>query len=559
MGGVLRRPLPLSHMNAPERIFSAPKSAAPVDPVQRWQQRLADARLPLLSAQADVVRMLGSRLSVHELVERMEQDLPLAVDMMVAASNTLRSSGKPLLGLQHAVNLLGMDRVQVLVRARQAHTLDRSKPEHVMALQAMATSRFAGIVLMDWTARHPGTHAEHLYWVTALMGLARWKLPLVAPQLARSIEQRVAAGEPRGAVEHAMLGCSVEAINTAHLLDLGLPDVADLRQRMAMDPKLLATAARMAWTDRAPPDVTPEVGRWLHQPTSASPLAYALALSAQDSWYSKRTQTLMAVASVHLSQHMDHTHRDTRRLALVASQESTYYPFVTAPATRLLWMPPEPRKLTAATNSQSVKLANKPQPVLAALTGATAPAGKKVKSASDWLHDYEQQCNQSLHINLKSFMAATLNTLEHGLGLHRCALFLKPAGTEELSCFMAHGFGTALVSRQLTLPAGGEHLLARLMGHPEGALCVTGKQMDAARKQLPKALALLALPSGLVLGTVHIKQRPMGIWWADTGHQDEPLDAASYAGFQRVTHIFGREFTRLVQRQREANQASATA
>lgn len=546
-------------MNAPERIFSAPKPAAAVDPVQRWQKRLADARLPLLSPQADVVRMLGKRLSVHELLERIEKDLPLAVDVMVAASNTLRSSGKPLLGLQHAVNLLGMDRVQALVRARQAHTLDRSKPEHVMALQAIATSRFAGIILMDWTARHPGTHAEHLYWVTALMGLARWKLPLVAPQLALSIEQRVAAGEPRGAVEQALLGCAVEAVNTAHLLDLGLPDVADLRQRMAMDPKLLATAARMAWTDRAPPDVTPEVGRWLHQPTSASPLAYALALSAQDSWYSKRTQTLMAVTSVHLSQHREQTRRDTRRLALVASQESMFYPSVTAPATRLLWSPPAPRKFSAVTISQAAKQANKPQPAAAAVARAAVPAANQVANTASRLQDYERQSNQSQHTNLKTFMTATLNTLEQGLGLHRCALFLKPAGADELSCFMAHGFGKALVSRQLTLPAGGEHLLARLMGHPEGALCITGKQIEAARKQLPKALALLALPSGLMLGTVHIKQRPMGIWWADTGRQDEPVDATSYAGFQRVTHIFGREFTRLVQRQREASQASATA
>jgi len=446
-----------------------------------------------------------------------------------------------------------------LVRARQAHTLDRSKPEHVMALQAMATSRFAGIILMDWTARHPGTHAEHLYWVTALMGLARWKLPLVAPQLARSIEHRVAAGEPRGAVEQALLGCSVEAINTAHLLDLGLPDVADLRQRMAMDPRLLATAARMAWTDKSPPDVTPEVGRWLHQPTSASPLAYALGLSAQDSWYSKRTNTLMAVASVHLSQHMDQTRQDTRRLALVASRESAFYPPVTAPAARLLWSPPAPRKLTAVATSQAVKSTSKSHPALPTLAPAAAPAQAQVKSASNWLQDYERQCNQSEHGSLKTFMAATVNTLEHGLGLHRYALFLKTAGADELSCFLAHGFGTALVSRQLTLPAGGEHLLARLMGHPEGALCITGRQIDAARKQLPKALALLALPSGLMLGTVHIKQRPMGIWWADTGHEDQPVDAASYAGFQRVTHIFGREFTRLVQRQREASQASATA
>lgn len=527
--------------------------------MQRWQQRLADVRLPLLSAQADVVRMLGNRLSVHELVERIELDLPLAVDVMVAASNTLRSSGKPLQGLQHAVNLLGMDRVQALVRARQAHTLDRSKPGHGMALQAMATSRFAGIVLMDWTARHPGTNAEHLYWVTALMGLARWKLPLIAPQLAQSIEHRVAAGEPRGAVEHALLGCAVEAINTAHLLDLGLPDVADLRQRMAMDPKLLATAARMAWTEQAPPDVTPAVGRWLHQPTSASPLAYALALSAQDSWYSKRTHTLMAVASVHLSQHWEQTRKDTRRLALVASREGTYYPSVTAPAARLLWSPPEPRKFTDVAKSQTVKLASKPQPAQAAVTGTTAPAGKQVKSASEWLQDYERQCNQRQHADLKSFMAATIKTLEHGLGLQRCALFLKPSGTDELSCFLAHGFGTALVSRQLSLPAGGEHLLTRLMGHPEGALCITGKQTEAARRQLPKALALLTLPSGLMLGTVHIQQRPMGIWWADTGQHDEPVDAVRYAGFQRVTHIFGREFTRLVQRQREASQASATA
>ena len=67
--------------------------------------RLANVRLPLLSSPPAIQRMLGSRLSVRDLVELVEADLPLAV----ACTNSHHPSfhlqavaGEP---LEHTVHL----------------------------------------------------------------------------------------------------------------------------------------------------------------------------------------------------------------------------------------------------------------------------------------------------------------------------------------------------------------------------------------------------------------------------------------------------------------------
>jgi hypothetical protein len=165
---------------------------------------------------------------------------------------------------------------------------------------------------------------------------------------------------------------------------------------------------------------------------------------------------------------------------------------------------------------------------------------------------YQQRCQQGQHSDLRALMKDTVDTLEKQLGLQRCALFLKAAGSNQLNCPVAQGFGAALTARGLTLPAGDTHLLARLLKQRSASLCVTAAQVPAARQQLPPALAPLLLASGVALGTVDMEQQPMGIWWADTGAPEHALDGARYAAFQQLVRGFGTAFTRLAKARKPA-------
>lgn len=527
-------------MNAPDRLFTTPAPPAPAASLQAWQQRLANVRLPLLSSPPAIQRMLGSRLSVRDLVELVEADLPLAVDLMLAASASLRRSGKPLQGLQHAVNLLGVERVQSRVRTLQNDRLDLAQPGHRLARQAMATCRLACLFTNHWAARHAGSDPEALIWTTALLGVVRWKLPLAAPDVAAELERWVASGQRRATAERALLGCTLDALSSAHLGALGMDDGAAPHAHRAVPPKLLAHAARLDWSGPVAPELPSHLQRPLRQPEVTCSLALGLAQSVQDSWYSRHTRSLMAAAAVHTQQPLYRLRGELVQLALHASQESSFNQGLVAPAARLLWAPPVLRSVWPKAQAKAQR-AVQAQPQVA--TRMTPQQGTAA---------YQQRCQRGQHSDLRALMKDTVDTLEKQLGLQRCALFLKAAGSDQLHCPVAQGFGAALTARGLTLPAGETHLLARLLKQRSASLCVTAAQVPAARQQLPPALAPLLLASGVALGTVDMEQQPMGIWWADTGEPEHALDGARYAAFQQLVRGFGTAFTRLAKARKPA-------
>lgn len=508
-------------MNAPQRNLAVPGPAGTPPAQAPWLERLAAVRLPWLSPPHTVQRMLGVHISVRELLALIEADLPLATDVIVCASRALRASGKPLQGLQHAVSLLGIERVQGLIRARRDGPLDLGQPAQQAALQAMATTRLACLIANHWTAAHTGADPEPLIWNTALLGLVRWKLPLAAPREAAEIERRVAAGERRATAEREQLGIALDALAPAHLRDLGLAPVAH-----RLPPRVLAEAARCAWTGPVAADVPAACLQALQHPDAVCSLAHGLAQSVQDSWYSGRTRTWMAVAAVHLNQPMERLRADLLQLALLASQEASFTRSLVAPAARLLWSPPPPRR------PRSVRR-DRPEP--ASPTRPTAPP-RTVPG-----HEAAPVPPQ----DLRTLFSIATRTLTQTLGLRRCALFLKASDGAHLACVFAQGFDGTAVIRGLTVALEDSPLPQRLLQHAGAFLWVRDTQVPAARQQLPAVLAPLVPDTGLALGVVNVDGQPKGLWWADAGNGGRPLDATTCDAIKHFTRAFGTDFSRL--------------
>lgn len=498
-----------------------PRPAAPPRTPAQWLERLAAVRLPWLSPPHVLQRMLGANISVRDLLTLLEADLPLAAEVIVSAGRALHASGKSLQGLQHAVNLLGIERVQGLIRSRREAALDLALPTHQAALQAMASTRLACLFANHWTASHSGTDPEPLIWNTALLGLARWKLPLAAPHEAAEIERRVSAGERRATAERDLLGTTLDALTPAHLAALGLPPVA---QRLPT--RALAVAARFAWTGATAPEVPSTCLQALQQPGAVCWVAQGLALAVQDSWYSGRTRTWMAVAAVQLNQPRDKLRADLLQLALHASQELSFTHTLVAPAARLLWPPPRPRQLRQTGHGRVVP---------------TAQTHSKTQPAPNPGHDSHQDRPQ----DLRALLLSAVQTLTQTLGLRRCALFLKASDGPHLGCVFAQGFEGTAIARGLTVTVDDGHLTQRLLQHPGAFLWVRSTQTAAARQHLPELLAPLVPEAGLALGVVDVGGQPKGLWWADTGGTDRALDTATCAAFKQFTRSFGADFTRL--------------
>lgn len=535
--------------------------------LQAWREALLAVRLPLLSNEDALTRLLAPGISLGQVQALAEADPPLALDLLAMAAREPRLQDG-VRSLQQAVAVLGTQRTQALVRARQARPAPPHATAQQLARQAMATSALAALFVQAWGRQRRAGDTDHRQWLARLMGVARWKLPWVDPALAQRIETRVAAGERRPQVERELLGFDVPTLNAWHLQDLGFGEAADLRHGHLLPTHQVAQAARLGWTGPTAPDVPLALARVLHQPTTGCALAYALALELQTGWYSERARHWMAVASAHLGQPLDRVRHDLVQTALFAAQDAPLHHGLTATAARLLWPPdPRPKPLPAATVIAAAPRAPKPAqatrpPQATAPTPAKSPirdaraAAAPPVPAAPAAPDFEQRCESAAFESLATFMREALTHLHQDMGLTRCALFLKQAGRDELVCYVAHGFATPVSARAIVLPLQADGVLTRLMQHPTATLWIKPHQVPTSRKRLPPALSEWINDTGCLLGTVQVRGRAMGLWWADVDPHSAPIDAQRLAQFGRMTQVFGAEFTRLLHLQRSQAQVA---
>jgi len=538
--------------------------------VALWRERLSTVPLPLLSSSEVVEILLSATVSLQQVAHLLANDPALALEIILAAARLPTVKGE-VQGLQHALNLLGMKRVQALIRVRMTRALNPESAAHRCCLQAITTSRFAASLVSRWEEpRVPGS-SEFLSCVTLLLGLARWKLPLAAPQLSHQLEQRVASGERRGRVEQALLGCSIDALNQAVLIDAGFPSDSLLLRSIDPDGGMLAQASRYAWTDTMAPELPIPIARWLRQRTSPCLIAHLLAWAALDGWYEPRTKVLLRVVSARNNTPLARVISATHLTAVHVSRRLEHHAgLIFTPAEQLFWARRHMRipslqvaPDTTAQPSHADHTRNVPSPPQHIASGAqvipvpetntakqiATPTAARANARADSqrLHAFIHKCRDNGFADMRQLMLETSAALDKGLGLKRSLLFLRPGNSEILRCYLRHGFADDLGSAPLEVAADSENLVTRLIKQG-GTLRVDSVTAEAATRQLPETLRKLALPAGFALTSIKMNDRPLGMIWADSGNARIEVDAAEYDAFQVLTGHFNTVFSRLARR-----------
>lgn len=570
--------------------------------VALWRERLSTAQLPLLSSSEVVEKLLSAAVSLQQVAHLLANDPALALEIILAAARLPAARGD-VQGLQHALNLLGMKRIQALIRVRMTRVLNPESNAHRSCLQAITTSRFAASLVSRWEEpRVPGS-SELLSCVTLLLGLARWKLPLAAPQVSQQLERRVANGERRSRVEQELLGCSIDALNQAVLIDAGFPSDSLLLRSIDPDGAMLARASRYAWTDTIAPELPIPIARWLRQRTSPCLIAHLLACAAHDGWYEPRAQALLRVVSARNNTPLARVINATHRTAVHVSRRLEHHAgLIFTPAEQLFWAPrpsrspsrqrgPEP---ITASIGQARKNAAQPTPELVASpaprgpvpaendvpaasprshrppasvpsqanassaqaaaahigdvransTAKPAAPGGNTRTDPQRLHAFIRKCRDNAFPDLRQLMHETGIALDKGLALRRSLLFLRPGNSEQVRCYLKHGFDDALASAPLEVSTDSENLLMRLL-QQGGTLRVDSATSQAAMRQLPEVLRKLALPSGFALTCIKMNDRPLGLIWADSGNARIEVNPAQYDALRVVTGHFNTAFSQL--------------
>lgn len=540
--------------------------------LQHWRKRLSQVALPVLSTSASLREVLEPEVSVDRVLVLLEPDLPLGLAVILEASRMMRKGRGEIRSLHHAIGMIGLNKVQAIVRARMAFRLDVSQPGHQAMAEAVAASRLGGLLAFYQARASRREDTEFRQWVTQLMGLASWKLPLADPALAQRLSTRLRAGERKSRVEMELLGCTMAQLNRALLMDIGLTDESDLMMHADIEPRMLARAAKCAWVDVNAPEVPQSVGRWLYLPDVALGLMHMLAQEAMKDWFSKRTDTLLKACSALQHQRLNDAVLFSRQVAWHASNDECLHGLLVPSAARLFWGPgpkrlrklnqPAPPLVAAKLPQAQVPAPAQPANAKSAtavpkVLGSSNVSMQAGSPAHEQVRRFVADCEAHVFKDMPSFMKAFVDTMAHGLQLQRCALFLKTAQNPSLSCFLASGFSEAVGARKLSIPTDDNNLMARIYAHPSGYLWVSPHKLQSAKPQMPDSMREHVLDGGVVLGAVHVLSRPVGVIWADTGQVDLAITEPQYQGVKMVNRHFGEEFTRLMHLQRAQHRARA--
>lgn len=509
-----------------------------------WRERVAGVQLPVLSDAAACEALLLPTASLQEIGRRLAADPPLALDVLRAAAR-VTNRRDDVQGLQHAMAILGVERIQAIARVRMKRPFDPANPAHVGVAQALAVNRFAGMLVDGWEVNKIAGASDFLAWVTQLLGLARSKLPLAAPAQWRAIEQRVARGEHRARVEQELLGVRIEDLNQALLVHGGFAEDEVMAGTLRVEGAVLALAARYAWSGEFAPELPPPLARSLRNRNLRASLASLLAWSAWDGWYSRRTLSLLRVVSACLGQPLDSVITTTHQIAARASRSFVRLGCVRSPAESVFW-PPLPRRRLVARRAALPTVASPvaceqgeaPQPVA---QGATRPDPKLVAA-------FIGNCRDGHYRDLRELVAALPQTLADGVGLSRCLLLLNMARSESLVGYLAQGFMPPVVPRELVMLVSDENLVTRVFNQ-SGSLWINPARLPAARRQLPPVLERIVPAGGFLVSGLRLQARPVGVLWADGGNGAPPGEA-QYADFRRIAQHFGGAFARLAEPRR---------
>lgn len=514
-------------------------------------ERLQHTSLPRVAAETEHRLALAETIELKQLQSLAEREPGLALAILQAANARTGADDAPR-GLQQGVHRLGSGGVQRLLRSLPTARYDRAQPGHLLALQAMATSRLAWLYLAHWLRTALASDEDARLASLTLLDVARWKLPLAAPALAAEIERRVGSGERRARVERELLGADLDTINLWHLQDLGARYAEALVAGCRWAPILLAQSAAAVRSDTRAPDLPPRLKGSLRERGLLCSLARALAQETQLDWYSARTRHLLQAAAAIIGRPLDEVLRDVQRQALFASREALFGDDAPAPAAGLLRPPRPPRSLRRATQAMAKASSTAQTATSAAAAAQTAPANCQGLVAA-----YAQRC-QSGHPDLRSLFTDSARLFTR-LGLTRCALFLRETDQEALACYFSFGFPAAQASRSLRLATGEPGLAKLLLARPGVAFRVARAQRMGIAGKLPTALADWALDSGMLLATVAVQERAVGFWWADSGPDGVEASIETFADFRRAIEAFGSAFTGQLAQQSAHSQAPHAA
>jgi HD-like signal output (HDOD) protein len=473
--------------------------------LEQWLAALDRMQPPLgTELRSAALAAIDKGCTAAELADCLLPD-PAAVLLVFREANAaLARYDREAHSLEHAIGLLGMARVQTILKA--APTLSIDHPFTREYRQAQQRSQHAAWQARLWAEGSQRWPAEELYWDALLAGVPHWVLWLEAGPLRIELSKlRAQHGFVTAAQSHALFGCDLDELMAELAKRWRLPHNSQRSWDHALlgDRRDWIRIARAARLDGPPEDLPASARELAQQPHFIVAIANLLAVEADWDWYSRHFMRLLSIVATCCRRPLATLINFTHQTA--AGFSRNYVGDIQTPGARLLcqwqqariWaVAPKPKPAPEITTP-----AEPPTPVISAATRALAAAVRRLQQPA------------SLQ-NARDALMVTLDALHHGAGLTRVAALALRADTRELQVLGGHGLTQSPALRQLRFNVRGNALMEQLLRKP---VCL---RIDANNRQrywslLPEALRTAVRSDPVLLNSIVVNERPVALLFAD--------------------------------------------
>ncbi|MET0379001.1 MAG: HDOD domain-containing protein [Spongiibacteraceae bacterium] len=505
--------------------------------LQQWLTDLEPLQLPLnTQIRAQALAAIEQSCSAVALSALLLDDPAAVLLIFREANRALARYERETHGLEHAISLLGMARVQTLLQAAPSLAADHPfTREYRQAQQRSLHAAWQARLWAEGCGRWP---ADEMFWDTLLAGAPHWVLWLEAGSLRLQLSKlRAQRGFVTAEESHELFGCDLNTLMAQLTERWNLPRNSQLSwQREVIGKRREWIALARAARPDGPPDLP--VGRLSelsHQPCVIVALANLLAVEADWDWYSRHFARLLNIVASCCRRPVSTLSNFVHQTA--ASFSRSYRGDLQTPAARLLchwqqaqiWAP-----VVAPTPAE-------PNPAAAPATSTATPSAPTPKAST--LADPRQLAANLRRLQQPESVQGTrealtlaLDAIHTGLGLTRVAALLYRAEPRELQTLLGRGLDATPALRQLRLPVQANTLLEQLLRKPA---CLRLGDDNGARylPLLPPELRSATASPRLLLASIVAAERPVALLFADAGGQ--PISDQQHRLFRQLALLLG--------------------
>ena len=317
--------------------------------LDNWLNILDETLLPVLPTRAHKIgRLMKDRdVSLFDIAEVIDSDPVMRVHLVRECNRQHKETAAGTLSnTHHCVAMLGLDKVQLLLRQFKAAKGDPKEPRDFHYFQAISQSLHAAEQAASWAQYRNQSKPDQMFLAALMYGVPMWCLWRFAHKEMNIIDTLFQREQiPLQEAEHAVLGCTREDIANGLAQRWFFPDAIQsaLKGDQLPGPRFLLKQVQAFQQNpqHKMPNRTAD-GKLVNTPALAIALSNTLAQESSRDWYSKPTQRCLSVISAYLAQPEDEINTLAKQTALHAAQRWRF-PGIQSPANGLLW-PLQPRK-----------------------------------------------------------------------------------------------------------------------------------------------------------------------------------------------------------------------